>query len=82
MDSVQGRARSPQMAYRSPLLQHEVFEEPYPGFGVYGADLLQRRCLIFRFLSTLCGTVRGQQLRNDVANPQLGLKAKKVYGKA
>jgi hypothetical protein len=51
------------VAHRSPLLQYEVFEELYAGLGVHSADLLQRRRLIFRFLSTLCGAVSGQQLR-------------------
>jgi hypothetical protein len=52
-------------------LQHEVFEEPNPGLRVHGADLLQRRRFIFRFLSTLCGTMRGQQLRDVVSRISL-----------
>jgi hypothetical protein len=53
-------APPPGVAYRSPLLQNEVFEEPYPGLGVHSADLLQRCRLLFRLLSTLCGTMGGQ----------------------
>ena len=49
-----------QRTYRSALLQHEVFEEPYPSLGIHSANLLQCCGLIFRFLSTLCGTVSGQ----------------------
>jgi hypothetical protein len=52
--------RDQQRAYRSPLLQHKVFEEPYPSLGIHSADLLQRCGTIFRLLSTLCGTVSGQ----------------------
>jgi hypothetical protein len=63
-----GDTNSLEGAYRSPLLQHEVFEEPNPGLRVHSADLLQRRRFIFRFLSTLCGTVRGQQLWSGIAN--------------
>ncbi len=40
--------RDQQRAYRSPLLQHEVFEEPYPSLGIHSADLLQRCGIIFR----------------------------------
>jgi hypothetical protein len=63
-----GKQNSPEGLYRSPLLQHEVFEEPNPGLRIYSADLLQRRRFIFRFLSTPCGTVRGQQLWSGIAN--------------
>ena len=49
-----------QRAHRSPLLQHKVFEEPYPSLGIHSANLLQCCSLIFRFVSTLCGTVGGQ----------------------
>ena len=47
-----------QRTYCSPLLQHEVFEEPDPGLGIHSADLLQCGGLIFCLSSTLCGTMR------------------------
>jgi hypothetical protein len=47
-------------AYRPPFLQHKVFEESYPSLGIHSADLLQCCGLIFRFVSTLCGTMGSQ----------------------
>jgi hypothetical protein len=71
--SMYGDHKTP---YRSPLLQDEMFEEPNPGLGVHSADLLKRRRFIFRSLSTLCGTVRGQQLRRVVSRISLGASTK------
>jgi hypothetical protein len=47
-------------AYRSPLLENEVFKETRCSVGIHHRDLLQRCCFISRLLSALGRTVSFQ----------------------